>query len=310
MKFRLVPSVTLSFLAFTATAVARDTVLPAGTLLQCTLNESNLSTNTVSIGDPVVCHLGGQVDSGLQALPRGSYLVGRLDAAKDPGHFVGKGYLQLRFDRIGVPSGDVPIDAKMIAAGKYKVDREGKIDGKGHAKRDAVELMLPPLWPWKVLMLPARGPRPKLKGETVLTLRLMDDVEIPAELLTGRYSIGRSWSEDWWNFEVPSGYAAPQVPAVARPSTANNMQVAGAAKVIASSGTFSMSGAAPNVLVLRDGTSSLARSLRLGGGRLSYTLADGSLHVVKLDEVDWAKTVQSNAENGTVLALTSASAAH
>jgi hypothetical protein len=216
--------------------------------LQCTLNEPNLSTNTVSISDPVVCHLRDQVDFALQAFPRGSYLVGHLDGAKDPGHFVDKGYLQLRFDRIGVLSGAVPIDTKMIAAGKYKVDREGKIDGKGHAKRDAVELMLPPLWPWKVLMLPARGPRPKLKGETVLTLRLMDDVEIPAEPLTGAYSIGRSWSDDWWNFAVPSGYAAPQVPAVAQPSTANNLQVAGAAKVAASSGTLSMSGAAPNVM--------------------------------------------------------------
>jgi hypothetical protein len=310
MKFRLVPSVTLSLLAFTATAAARDTVLPAGTLLQCTLNEPNLSTTTVSIGDPVVCHLRGQGDLGLQALPWGSYLVGHLDGAKDPGHFVGKGYLQLRFERIGVLSDEVPIDAKMIAAGKYKVDREGKIDGKGHAKRDAVELMLPPLWPWKVLMLPARGPRPKLKGETVLTLRLMDDVEIPAEPLTGRYSIGSSWSEDWWNFAVPSGYAAPQVPAVARPSTADNLQVAGAAKVDPSSGTLAMRGAPSNVLVLRDGTSSFARSLNVDGDQLSYTLADGSLHVVKLDEIDWGKTVQSNAENGTVLALTSASAAH
>ena len=45
--------------------------------------------------------------------------------------------------------------------------------------RDIVEWMIPPLWPWKVIMLPARGPRPTLKGETVLSLRLMDDVEIP-----------------------------------------------------------------------------------------------------------------------------------
>lgn len=33
--------------------------------------------------------------------------------------------------------------------------------------RDAVEWMLPPLWPWKVLMLPARGPRPALEDVTV-----------------------------------------------------------------------------------------------------------------------------------------------
>jgi hypothetical protein len=135
MNFRSTPSATISFLAFmtlafTAAAAARDTILPAGTLLKCTLNEPNFSTNAVSIRDPVVCHLRGQIEFGLEAFPRGSYLVGHLDAAKDPGHFVGKGYLQLRFDRIGLPSGDMPIDAKMIAAGKYRVDREGKIAGK------------------------------------------------------------------------------------------------------------------------------------------------------------------------------------
>ena len=67
----------------------------------------------------------------------------------------------------------------MIATRGYKVDKEGDIRGKGHAKRDIVEWMLPPLWPWKVIMLPARGPRPTLKGESMLTLRLMDDVQIP-----------------------------------------------------------------------------------------------------------------------------------
>ncbi len=160
-------------------ASARDQVLPAGTILQCTLNEPNFSSATVEIGDPVLCHLRGAAEFGEQVFPRGSYLVGHLESVKDPGHFFGKGYLKLQFDRIGLPSGDLPLDAKAIATRGYKVDREGKIDGKGHAKRDAVEWMLPPLWPWKVIMLPARGPRPKLKGETTLSLRLMDDVQIP-----------------------------------------------------------------------------------------------------------------------------------
>ena len=65
----------------------------------------------------------------------------------------------------------------------YKVDKDGDIDGKGHAKRDVVEWMFPPLWPWKVISLPFRGPRPTLKGEEPLQLRLMDDIVLPQALL-------------------------------------------------------------------------------------------------------------------------------
>ena len=179
----------LLVLSLSLGASARDVVLPAGTLLQCTLNEPNFSSATADVGDPVLCHLRGVTEFGQQAFPRGSYLVGHLESAKDPGHFWGKGNLKLQFDRIGLPSGDLPLEAKIIATRGYKVDKQGRIDGKGHAKRDIVEWMLPPLWPWKVIMLPARGPRPALKGETVLSMRLMDDVEIPQVAQT----YGPSW---------------------------------------------------------------------------------------------------------------------
>ena len=70
--------------------------------------------------------------------------------------------------------------SKVIAAsGGFKTDRQGDVLGKGHAARDIVEWMLPPLWPWKMITLPMRGPRPTFKGEEVLTLRLMDDVVVP-----------------------------------------------------------------------------------------------------------------------------------
>src|SRR2546423_215630 len=177
-------------------ASAREVVLPAGTLLQCTLNEPNLSTNTMDVGDPVLCHLRGITEFGQQAFPRGSYLVGHLEASKDPGHFWGKGYLKLQFDRIGLPTGDLPLEAKVIATRGYKVDKQGKIDGKGHPRRDVVEWMIPPLWPWKVLMLPARGPRAKLKGETALSLRLMDDVQIP--------QVAQTYGPSWHFFGRPS----------------------------------------------------------------------------------------------------------
>src|SRR5579863_2503905 len=150
MKFSLrtalaVSAVCLVVSTLTLTANARDVVLPAGTLLQCTMNEPNFSSSTVAVGDPVLCHLRGITEFGQQAFPRGSYLVGHLESAKDPSHFWGKGYLKLQFDRIGLPTGDLPLEAKIIATRGYKVDKQGRIDGKGHAVRDVVEWMLPPL---------------------------------------------------------------------------------------------------------------------------------------------------------------------
>jgi hypothetical protein len=174
-----------------STYAQQEIVVPAGTLLRCTMNEPNFSTATAQVGDPVLCHLSGITEFGRAAFPRGSYLGGHLEAAKDPGHFWGKGYLKVVFDRIGLPNTDATLDAKIVAARGYKVNRDGDILGKGHAKRDVIEWMIPPLWPWKLLMLPARGPRPVLKGEQTLTLRLMEDVAIP------RVSAAVVPSRDW-----------------------------------------------------------------------------------------------------------------
>src|ERR1700730_14049048 len=169
----------LVFLGLQANTKAQDILVPAGTLLRCTLDEPNFSSATADIGDPVICHLSSLRQFGQNVFPRGSYLGGHLEADKEPGHFVGKGYLKLEFDRIGFPSSDVPVPSKVIAAKGYKVDRHGDIVGRGHATRDTVEWLIPPLWPWKILMLPARGPRPTLKGEEQITVRLMDDIQVP-----------------------------------------------------------------------------------------------------------------------------------
>src|SRR5260370_734629 len=178
-RYQFLSLLPLLFLGVQPTARAQDVQVPAGTLLRCTLNEPDLSSKTAQVGDPILCHVSMVQEFGRDAFPRGAYMAGHLEADKDPGHFWGKGYLKLVFDRIGLPNADVPIDAKVIAARGFHVDREGHILGKGHAKRDAIEWMFPPLWPWKVLTLPARGPRPTLKVEEVLTLRLMEDVTVP-----------------------------------------------------------------------------------------------------------------------------------
>jgi hypothetical protein len=196
---------------------ARDIVVPAGTLMTCTLDEPKFSSATVSVGDPFLCHPRAIQQFGQIVFPRGTYFVGHLEADKDPGHFWGKGYLKLAFDRVGLPDNDLPITAKVIAVAGYNVDKQGKIIGHGHATRDTVEWLLPPLWPWKVLSLPARGPRPTLKGEVSITLRVMDDMILPQP---GR----ESTTPGWHRFgEQPSSFpssfhgsqAAPQPRAVA-----------------------------------------------------------------------------------------------
>jgi hypothetical protein len=159
--------------------VELETVVPAGTLLHCTLDEPNFSSQTAQVGDPVLCHVNSLVMFGRPLTTRGAYLSARLREYRDPGHFFGKGWLQLEFTSLALPTGSFPLNAKVISATRYRVDREGKIRGRGHPTRDAIEWSIPILWPIKVLTLPARGPRPTLKGETSIGLRLMEDVYLP-----------------------------------------------------------------------------------------------------------------------------------
>ena len=164
-------------------AFAAGTVLPAGSIVQCTISEPKLSSQTDKVGDPVLCTLSHAEQFGRATVPYGSYLVGQFVDYKDPGHFVGKGYLELRFDRMIIPyRGDettVPLDARVVAVPNYRVDQDGKILGNGHAVRDTVEWFIPVLWPLDIINLPRRGPRIVLKPETRLTLKVMDDAGIP-----------------------------------------------------------------------------------------------------------------------------------
>lgn len=296
-------------------ASARDVVLPAGTLLQCTLNEPNFSSATVNVGDPVLCHLRAQTEFGQQAFPRGSYLVGHLEAAKDPGHFWGKGSMKLQFDRIGLPSGDLPLEAKVIATRGYGVDKEGKIKGKGHPKRDVVEWLLPPLWPWKVLMLPARGPRPKLKGETQLSLRLMDDVQIPQVAQTygpGWRFFGHAQNQSFDNARLNDArpqLAVRSVTPVVDSAVSTAPQASYASYVSRSVASANLEGTAgaPGmpVFVLNTGTVLSVSGYGYRDNRITYSLVGGGSGVISADEVDWGTTTRVNAKRGIRVTLRS-----
>jgi hypothetical protein len=313
----------LLLLGLQASTRAQDILVPAGTLLRCTLDEPNFSSVTADIGDPVICHLNSLREFGQEVFPHGTYLGGHLEADKEPGHFFGKGYLKLEFDRIGLPSSDIPVPSKTIAAKGYKVDRHGDIIGKGHATRDVVEWMMPPLWPWKIITLPARGPRPTLKGEEQITVRLMDDIMVPRAASSANYS-SRPASYDRppavyrrQSFErqresnrppsssqqqVTSNMPASNASAVENvsqraPAPENVAGAPAAATSAAGSGSADqIPGIRMRLIALKSDTVYAVMNYRIGSGILNFVLANGKKGSVSINEVDWQRTSRLNAE--------------
>jgi hypothetical protein len=335
MKRLIVSLVSAVTLLVLATGVhAQDLLVPAGTLLQCTMSEPNFSSATASVGDPVLCHLKSFQEFGRTVFPRGSMLAGHLEAEKDPGHFVGKGYLKITFDRVIVPTGDVPLPAKVIAAKGYKVDKQGDIKGKGHAKRDVVEWMIPPLWPWKVLMLPARGPRPTLKGEEPMQLRLMDDIVVPRNLsasnlvphnLSGTNAVPRNMSVSnvapqnlssaavhpdrppyaSSNIPKPSTFTPGPDPGTVQQSAITEQPAAVVANENIIPAAMIVSTTAPVVdspavrvttLVLKSNQVLEVTKYRIDSGVVTYHALNGSVGAVDTAQIDWLRTTQMTAQ--------------
>jgi hypothetical protein len=264
----------------------KDLLVPAGTLLECTMNEPDFSSATATMGDPVLCHLRTLQEFGRVVFPRGSMLGGHLEAGKEPGHFIGKGYLKITFDRVILPSGDLPVPAKVIQARGFKVDKQGDIDGKGHAKRDVAEWMIPLLWPWKIVSLPKRGPRPTLKGEESLELRLMDDISLPATLAYG------SMKPDWPPYESqaqPSSFSgrSSNITELAVdktiPSRENLAPPANGRQLIHCT-----------ILVLKSNETFTMSKYRRDGDSLVFEELNGTRGAVDMDLVDWRKTTERN----------------
>ena len=276
--------IAVGILAFaTATFAQSDLFVPAGTLLQCTMNEPDFSSATATVGDPVLCHLQGQQEFGRAMFPRGSMLGGHLEAEKDPGHFLGKGYLKIAFDRVILPYGDLPVPAKVIQARGFKVDKRGNIAGKGHARRDVVEWMIPVMWPWKVVSLPMRGPRPTLKGEEPLQLRLMDDISIPPTLAYGPIKPDRP-------------------PYATQPSSFNGRSRDTGAPALETSNIrdslITPTKGKPcircTILVLKSSETFTLSKYRRDGDVLLFEQLDGTRGAVAMNQVDWRKTTERN----------------
>ena len=79
-------------------ADAGSRLIPAGALVSCTTGDGKISSKTTAVGDPILCKV--QFHRGDFMLPYNSYLGGEFAEYKDPGHFVGKGWMELDFDRL------------------------------------------------------------------------------------------------------------------------------------------------------------------------------------------------------------------
>jgi hypothetical protein len=270
------------------------TIVPAGALLGCTLDEPNFSSQTARPGDPVLCKTTSLEMFGRTLIPRGVYLSAHLRNYRDPGHFFGKGWLQLEFTSLTLPGGNVPMNAKVISAARYKVNGEGKIQGRGHATRDAVEWAIPILWPMKVLTLPARGPRPSLKGETRIEVRLMEDLLIPDAVystsggLTPRPSTSQLRPDDRGT-GLASRFANVWSDITSVPDRKPMTSTSAAQSRL-------------TLLVLRGGRMQMVGEYWVDNGKLNYT-AGSAVHSLSLDALDMPMTRQLNAERGVPFIL-------
>jgi hypothetical protein len=290
--------------------VTNDELIPAGTLLQCTLDEPNFSSKTAQVGDPVLCYLGHISAFGRSIFPRGAELSGHLQDYQNPGHFVGKGWIEIDFDRIILPGAQVyPLSAKVISAPHLKVDAEGKVHSKGHPKRDAALWTVPVFWPVKIITLPNRGPYPSFKGEARLTLRLLEDIEVPLSASNARASVPMPpWvSPSRYDASssviyspgslAPRGQTATLQPASFVPHPVEAQPV--------EHHELQSSERQSTVIVLKGGAAWLAQDYWVEAGQLHCLSSDGEQKLVALESMDLYQTVRVNRERHVEFVLRS-----
>jgi hypothetical protein len=287
---------------------ATEEVLPAGTLLRCTLDEPNFSSRSAQIGDPILCHVDALVAFGHSVFPRGAYLAGHFQEYRDPGRLFGKGWIELAFDQLVLPGAvTLPLLAKVVSVPHLRVDREGRINGRGHPKRDALGWAVPILWPVKMVTLPARGPRPTLKGEVRITLRLLEDVEVPATVIAPR-TISSMPADPQLR---PSGTDASS--SRLRPGSSPAAAVASAmsiampaqeqAKLVSVDLADRSSVQQRTLLILKGGSGYLARDYWLKAGQLHFLTPDGEHKLLPLARLDLEETVRLNRERNVEFVL-------
>jgi hypothetical protein len=227
-----------------------------------------------------------------------------------------------------MPGADVlPLAAKIIAAPHLKTDREGKIRGGGHPRRDAVEWMIPVLWPIKIMNLPRRGPYPALKGESRLTLRLMEDVVVPVNTPARASIPSPPWAQPTKYIPSPYGLLRP-ASLVSR--TSAGAQTPASSDVMASNSpalveqmeqvpvelspderapsaepaaSLAAGEARSTLIVLKGGSAFLSRQYWVEGSQLLCVSEVGEHKTFALENVDLFQTVRLNRERNVEFVL-------
>jgi hypothetical protein len=221
----------------------------------------------------------------------------------------------LEFDRVILPNATIPISGKVIAVSGYSVDRQGRLLGRGHAKRDAVLWSIPVFWPVKLITLPARGPRPALTGETRITVRLMDDLSVPV-------TTSATPPSEWRRFEHPTslsgaprgvrdssaratsrirygGVSIPSAEGVRQGFTGGQRDEIRSDSAPSASESELPQVSPPTLLVLKNQRVVAAKDYWLREGTVYYEASPGGTEsVVGVGEVDWRRTIHLNAVRG------------
>ena len=167
-----VVSVLSLLLLSTPLLYASDQLVPAGSMVSCRVAEGKISSQTTASGDPVLCTLDPVERYGRSVLPYGSYLEGRFEDYKDPGHFVGKGWMELKFDRMFIGNRVIPVSAKVVSVPRVQRGSGRQNPGqRSSGKRHNRVAHSGAFWPIDLDQpAPPRSTPYVLKPETMLTL--------------------------------------------------------------------------------------------------------------------------------------------
>jgi hypothetical protein len=152
--------------------------------------------------------------------------------------------------------------------------------------KDIVEWCIPVLWPIDVLTLPRRGPRPRLKEETRLRLKVMNDLALPAVDVAPRIMLPRSSVRPDPNglatgtpTVIPSVYRQVAASTVRNPAAPRNGQL--------------------TILMLNDGNGRLATDYWFEGSRqVRYIALNGASIVIPIESLDVEATADINRRRG------------